>query len=88
MCDNFCVFVLHYFSSKKAVTTWIELFQPAYIRARREETVDPEFDLPEIVEWAGRISNSFLQNPRTMHWDTPIVRDSIQRLVGKALRRI
>lgn len=77
-----------YFSSKTSVNTWLDLFQPLYIEALRAKTVDPNFDLEEIVEWIGRISSSFLLDPRKIRKEPNEIRASLELFFGKALRNV
>lgn len=52
-----------YFNLPRVQKAWLAAFQPAYIEALRERTINPELRLEDILMWTGRLVLSFIQYP-------------------------
>ena len=52
-----------YFNLPAVQKKWIKAFQPAYIEALRERTVNPGLHLEDILMWTGRLVLSYIQYP-------------------------
>lgn len=74
-----------YFNLPEVQKTWLKAFQPAYIEALRERTINPELHLEDILMWTGRLVLSFIQypNPETAKNSIKI---EIEHFFGNALK--
>ena len=76
-----------YFNLPSVQKAWIKAFQPAYIEALRERTINPELHLEDILMWTGRLVLSYLQYPKPEESRHSISLE-IENFFGRALRSV
>ena len=74
-----------YFNLPEVQKTWLKAFQPAYIEALRERTINPELHLEDILMWTGRLVLSFIQYPNPESSKNSI-KTEIENFFGNALK--
>lgn len=52
-----------YFSSAVLHEHWLQCFRDKYIDALRRREINPKLELATILNWAGRVSFSFIEHP-------------------------
>ena len=73
-----------YFNLPEVQKKWFKTFQPAYIEALRERTINPDLHLEDILMWTGRLVLSYIQYPAP-NPSKKGIRTEVQNFFGNAL---
>ena len=73
-----------YFNLPAVQKKWVKAFQPAYIEALRERTINPDLHIEDILMWTGRLVLSYIQYPAP-NLPNKSIETEIKHFFGNAL---